>query len=651
MALGFLKDDKYLMSEYDFDKNKSIEINNIKLGSNKKIWWKCSKGHSFAQTVDHRYLRKSSCPYCSGKKVLEGYNDLGTVNTQLAREWAYELNGELKPQMVTGHSNKKVWWKCKECGRIWQSKVNDRANGRGCAKCSEAKRIIHFRENTYLRRGVNDLATVKPELLKEWDYGKNNDLQPGDFTCSSMQKIWWKCAVCGNEWQATISNRANNNSGCPRCMKHESTSFPEQALLYYIRICFPDTINSYRELFKDGKTELDIYIPSIKTAIEYDGKAWHDNQRARRKAHEKYIVCQSQNIKLIRLTEIEEQEQVDCDCLIYRNSLDNEGLNDAIEQVLRCITKKSIEVDVEKDKDEIRKQYIINIRNKSILANAPTIAAEWDIEKNNGMTPSMISAASMDKYWWKCEKGHSYLAIPQNRVGHGSGCPYCSNHKVWPGFNDLATRYPQIAIAWDYTKNAPVVPEEVMPGSVKKYWWKCEKGHSYMATPNARVSKNSGCPYCSNQKVLPGYNDLKTTNPEVVRYWDCERNKDILPDMVLAGSHKLIWWKCSEGHSWKKIIQGQVRANNCPVCEERTVLKGTNDLATKYPLLAEEWDNEKNAPLRPDMITRRCTKKVWWRCSGCGTEWETRVDLRVRGHGCPNCGYKVKMKSTWAAKE
>ena len=112
--------------------------------------------------------------------------------------------------------------------------------------------------------------------------------------------------------------------------------------------------------------------------------------------------------------------------------------------------------------------------------------------------------------------------------------------------------------------------------------------------------------------------------------------------MVLAGSHKLIWWKCSEGHSWKKIIQGQVRANNCPVCEERTVLKGTNDLATKYPLLAEEWDNEKNAPLRPDMITRRCTKKVWWRCSGCGTEWETRVDLRVRDTDAQTVGIKLR---------
>lgn len=102
--------------------------------------------------------------------------------------------------------------------------------------------------------------------------------------------------------------------------------------------------------------------------------------------------------------------------------------------------------------------------------------------------------------------------------------------------------------------------------SKSKYWWKCKKGHSFYASVSSRTNLKSGCPYCSNQKVIIGYNDLATTNPELLKEWNYERNMDITPQSVTAGSGKKVWWKCKNGHEWLSSIYNRKRGRNCPVC-------------------------------------------------------------------------------------
>ena len=81
-----------------------------------------------------------------------------------------------------------------------------------------------------------------------------------------------------------------------------------------------------------------------------------------------------------------------------------------------------------------------------------------------------------------------------------TGCPYCSNKKLLPGHNDLATTHPEIAKEWDYSKNGDTTPSDVMAGSNnKKYWFVCENGHSYSSTLLNR-KKGRGCPVCRKNK-------------------------------------------------------------------------------------------------------------------------------------------------------
>ena len=81
------------------------------------------------------------------------------------------------------------------------------------------------------------------------------------------------------------------------------------------------------------------------------------------------------------------------------------------------------------------------------------------------------------------------------------------------------TKYPEIASEWNFEKNGDMSPEMFMPGSHKAVWWKCKSGHEWESTIHNRTSGHN-CPYCSNQKVLIGYNDYKTVYPELLSEWD-----------------------------------------------------------------------------------------------------------------------------------
>ncbi len=127
-----------------------------------------------------------------------------------------------------------------------------------------------------------------------------------------------------------------------------------------------------------------------------------------------------------------------------------------------------------------------------------------------GWDPAQISAGSGKKLSWICSQSHIWDALVTNRTGKGYGCPYCSNKRILPGFNDLKTKFPDIAKqadGWDTSKIAPM--------SNKKMPWRCELGHKWNAVVGNRTFKNYGCPVCSNQQLLSGFNDLKTKFPEI----------------------------------------------------------------------------------------------------------------------------------------
>ena len=135
-----------LAAQWDREKNQAAP-DTVLPGAHEKVWWKCEKGHSWQAAPFSRTKEKGSgCPYCTGKKVLAGFNDLATLRPKLASEWYQPMNEELTPDAVTLGSNKKVWWRCSE-RHIWQAAIYSRTRTRaaGCPICTgtvkEPKRI------------------------------------------------------------------------------------------------------------------------------------------------------------------------------------------------------------------------------------------------------------------------------------------------------------------------------------------------------------------------------------------------------------------------------------------------------------------------------------------------------------------------------
>ena len=175
--------------------------------------------------------------------------------------------------------------------------------------------------------------------------------------------------------------------------------------------------------------------------------------------------------------------------------------------------------------------------SNSLAKVHPELVSEWS-ERNFPLTPDNITYGSNKRVWWKGSCGHEWQASVKAR-SKGEGCPICSGARVVEGINDLATVKPKLSLEWS-EKNT-IKPTEVTAGSHKKVIWKCEHGHEWTATVKSRTINKTGCPYCSHNKVLAGFNDLASQYPDIAAEWS-DRNLPLLPTMVTAFANSKAWW-------------------------------------------------------------------------------------------------------------
>ena len=120
--------------------------------------------------------------------------------------------------------------------------------------------------------------------------------------------------------------------------------------------------------------------------------------------------------------------------------------------------------------------------------------------------------------------------------------------------------------------------------------------------------------YCTGRKVTPKQGGLMKQFPLLAAEWDVEKNAPLTPQDVTTGSHKLIWWRCPRGHSYRSAVKTRAQGSGCPYCAGKNVLPEETSLAAEYPSIAKEWDAAKNVPLLPTQVISGTRRKVWWRC-------------------------------------
>ena len=419
------------------------------------------------------------------------HNKPSTLSSELIAQWHPTKNGELKPHMVKPGSQKKVWWLCLDCNYEWEAIVSSRSHGTGCPVC-RGRPVVP---------GFNDLATMQPELAAQWHPTKNGNLKPHMLKLGSNRKVWWLCPDCNHEWEAKIVNRARG-SGCPECHR-----------------------------------------------------------------------------RMIKLTP---------------------GVND-------------------------------------LATMKPELAAQWHPTKNGTLSPHDVTFSSHKKVWWLGPCGHEWKAMVQSRSQVGTGCSVCAGRTVLPGFNDLATTRPELAAQWHPTKNGDLTAQMVTAGSRKKVWWICSNGHEWQTEVKER-SGGSGCPCCAGKNGLTEKTNLAAIYPELAAQWHPTRNGNLKPHMMMLRSKKKVWWVCpSCGRDWEALISNRTRGSGCAICVKQKTRSGVNDLATIKPELAAQWHPTQNGELKPDMVTIWSDIAVWWRGS-CGHEWQEAIKQRaIFSCRCPVC--------------
>lgn len=412
-----------IAQDWSLSKNGNLTPKMFSKKSRYVVHWQCSKCNMEAKKSINEY---NGCNKCKNTKILKN-NNLESSYPKIAQEWHKNKNGQHSPEDHSPHSGRYAWWSCSTCSHVWSAKISNRTIlGRGCPLCA----------NKVVIEGINDLATTHPQIAKEWHPTKNKNTSPKEVTYGSGKKVWWLCSK-KHEYKTSVLHRARGTD-CPKCNEGRQTSFAEQATFFYIKKLYPDAINRFTADFLE-RMELDIYIPSIKFAIEYDGEAWHKKNAIEREKR-KYQICKKNKIKLIRLREKMPEfpsniaDQMFCMEKLYEPENLENMLRDLIKRInfsAGWLRTCPVDINITRDRQEILK-YKTDLKLKSFQHTYPQIAQEWHKTKNGVLRPEHFQPGSDHKAWWKCPacKNAYESAIGKRTAKKGAtGCPKCGIKK------------------------------------------------------------------------------------------------------------------------------------------------------------------------------------------------------------------------------
>jgi hypothetical protein len=337
----------------------------------------------------------------------------------ISSEYSKEKN-VVPVEEIYGSYPTPVWWKCQK-GHEWQARVKNRTvRNHGCVYCTGQAPIV----------GEKDLATTDPLLAKEWHTTKNGQFTPEMAMRGSSKKVWWECSK-GHEWEAQIYSRAIG-CGCPYCSG---------------RLAIRGE-NDFKTLHKDLASE------------------WHPIKNG--------------NLKACEFKE-KSNKKVWWQCKEGHEW--NEDICTRVTHMKKCPFCNNTAVIPDKN---------------SFKALEPDAASYWDYEANGALKPENFFPNSHREVYWNC--GEHKWEEPIVEMTRRKACPYCSGARI--SKEDSAfNKYPILLIEYDHDKNVGINISSISEGSGKMIWWKCKKGHSWLAPTERRV-KGSKCPYCAGKKSI-----------------------------------------------------------------------------------------------------------------------------------------------------
>ena len=441
-------------------------------------------------------------------------------------------------------------------------------------------------------RPGQSLKDIRPDLAEEW-HPTLNSVSPSDVSLGSAKSVWWQCPVATDHaWEAKVQSRSKQGQGCPFCAGRRASA--ERNLLKWCEL--------------NGEFGA-LLISQFCTDLNL--------------------------VTMDKLTQ-GSQTLVWWKCAGCRNTFDS-PVSTRTSARTNCPYCSGHRVS----------------KDNSLAVIRPEIAMQWDVDKNDSLTPSDVTSGSGKKVWWRCQiaEDHRWEASISARTGPSeNGCPYCRGLRA-STTNSLATLRPDIAAEWDTSKNGVISPASITCGSGKKFWWRCSRNaqHSWQMPVVNRAISNQGCPFCAGKRV-DNSNSFNSKFPELVSLFDSEKNA-CDTNSILSSSQRKYWWSCPNGpdHNWRATPLAVSQNNQpCPCCPPRiTQLSVSNSLfawcsqnGERGGQILAEWDVEANHGLSPqDLVYPKQKLKVHWQCQKANDHrWTSDVYERtVDGTDCPFC--------------
>ncbi|UCZ53742.1 zinc-ribbon domain-containing protein [Bacillus shivajii] len=536
-----------------------------------------------------------------------------------------------------------------------------------------------------------------PDLLKYWNYRKNNPLKPEDVPYGSSQEVWWICNR-GHDFKKRVYSI--KTSKCPYCSNQKvcyenslARNKPEIAKQWHPSknkmnpfgvtsgsgseawwIC--EKKHEFKMVIKDKKlnscpvcnNKIVVYEDSLEVKKPDIAKQWHPTKN--KKLPSEVSANYTKNCWWICISGHEFKQSPKNRTNLYL------GCRQCSSQFKTSFNEQAIFYYVKQHFRDAENRYKFNQIEIDVFIPSLQLGIEYDgyyhiknkvkdIEKNNKLKLS-------DIILWRF-RGHELQGVDVGNICYqlknnstdelnkklkllmADLFNYANvNHitldidvrrdsiKIQQQYisqileNNFLSIKPHLEEEWDTENNGLLRPRYFPYGSNNKAWWICVVCKERWQSTIVNRVKGNGCPYCSNKKVTY-MNSLGYNHPELIKQWDNEKNKKTIFNYVPGSNHKA-WWICEKGHSYQQQICKKIKTPTCREC-----FKIENSLAAKFPNILRMWDYGKN-DLSPYIVSYGSGKKAWWKCDQ-GHFWEERIcKITLSKQRCPYCSNRRILK-------
>lgn len=634
-----------LVKFWNKKKNYPLKSTEVTFKSSVKVWWICENGHPSFESRVYNFANGRRCPICKNishrginnpksKKLLKAKGPFTLRYPKLLKEWDYKKNINIKPETLLDGSDIKVWWKCSR-KHSWQTQLKTRTlQGTNCPICRANTSNLEIRVYSELLKISND------SLWQE----KIDNLEFDIFS----RKLNVAIEVDGYPWHLNKKELEDKKYSSSIKNKFKLVRLRDERLKKAkgIVVSYNESnqeIESVIKLFKELKKSI-----KLKTANKNISKVINLKKFQNDKKFNEIISFLPGPIPDKSFGKTYPKIVVEWDAKKNHPLLPEQVHNHSNQKFFwKCKKNHSWKASVTKRVSGRGCPYCANrlvSKDNNLKKLYPEIAKEWNYKKNYPLTPDKIVSGSYTKVWWTCKNGHDWEAQPKQRATKGKTSMSCFKCTTLGFLNS------KIAKEWDYKKNYPKTPFDVRNGSNTKYYWFCEKKHSWKTNLSLRTITKTGCPYCKGN-LASKENNLAIRFPKIIKSWDYKKNTKTKPSELTPYTATKVWWICKNNHSWEAAVSSRTsEKTGCPECYKSKIKKFDNfikpkkafSLKEKNPKLSLEWNDKKNGKLKPELIGGTSDKSVWWICKK-GHQWQEKVKYRntksknKNFKQCPEC--------------